>query len=76
MLDESLDFANDMFALGCLIYTVHSHGKPPMENHNSIHTFRKNIDNLSSMNYDRLPYHLHGNFENIVHIYFLLYSDI
>ncbi|RIB02652.1 hypothetical protein C2G38_2009413 [Gigaspora rosea] len=48
-----------MFALGCLIYTVHSHGRPPMENRNSIHNYRKNIERLSSTKYDHLPYHLH-----------------
>ncbi|CAG8713332.1 1326_t:CDS:2, partial [Racocetra fulgida] len=61
VLDESLEFANDMFALGCLIYTVHSHGRPPMENRNSIHNYRKNIERLSSTKYDHLPYHLHGH---------------
>ncbi|CAB5204584.1 unnamed protein product [Rhizophagus irregularis] len=66
VLDENLDFANDMFALGCLIYTVHRHGKPPMENHNSIHTYRKNIENLSSINYDHLPYHLHEVMYNLI----------
>jgi hypothetical protein len=76
VLDENLDFANDMFALGCLVYTVHSHGKPPMENHNSSHTYRKNIDNLSSISYNHLPYHLHGNFEERTSILFLLLSDI
>ncbi|CAG8686444.1 5926_t:CDS:2, partial [Scutellospora calospora] len=59
VLDESLEFANDMYALGCLIYTVHSHGRPPAENRNSIHNYRKNIERLSSTKYDHLPYHLH-----------------
>ncbi|CAG8719114.1 6005_t:CDS:10, partial [Acaulospora morrowiae] len=59
VLDENFEVANDMFALGCLIYTVHSKGKPPMENHNSIHNYRKNVEQLSSIKYDHLPYHLH-----------------
>ncbi|RIA86529.1 kinase-like domain-containing protein [Glomus cerebriforme] len=66
VLDENLDFANDMFALGCLIYTVHSHGKPPMESHNSGRTYRKNIDNISSINYNHLPYHLHEVMFNLI----------
>ncbi|CAG8692310.1 710_t:CDS:10, partial [Funneliformis caledonium] len=66
VLDENLDFANDMFALGCLIYTVHNHGKPPIQNHNSIHTYRKNIENLSSISYEHLPYHLHEVMFNLI----------
>ncbi|CAI2163071.1 11321_t:CDS:10 [Funneliformis geosporum] len=66
VLDENLDFANDMFALGCLIYTVHNHGKPPIKNHNSIQTYRKNIENLSSISYEQLPYHLHEVMFNLI----------
>lgn len=61
-MDESLEVANDMFALGCLIYTIHNHGRPPMENRNSIHSYRKNVENLSKIKYDHLPYHLHGKY--------------
>ncbi|CAG8521475.1 7429_t:CDS:10 [Diversispora eburnea] len=66
VLDESLEFANDMFALGSLIYTIHSHGKPPMENRNSIHNYRKNVENLSKIKYDHLPYHLHEVMFNLL----------
>ncbi|CAJ0854727.1 11189_t:CDS:10 [Entrophospora sp. SA101] len=58
-LDENVDFANDMFALGCLIYTVHNHGKGPLQHHNSMNTFRKNAEQISSLNYNQLPPHLH-----------------
>ncbi|CAG8554764.1 2089_t:CDS:10 [Paraglomus occultum] len=57
-LDETIDFANDMYALGCLIYAVHNHGMPPLKHHNSLHTFKKNMERLSSLSMDSLPYHL------------------
>ncbi|RHZ80326.1 hypothetical protein Glove_137g49 [Diversispora epigaea] len=66
VLDESLEIANDMFALGSLIYTIHSNGKPPMENRNSIHNYRKNVENLSKIKYDHLPYHLHEVMFNLL----------
>ena len=54
-----------MYALGCLIYAVHNHGMPPLKHHNSLHTFKKDMERLSSLSMDSLPYHLQGNW-NVV----------
>jgi len=35
-----------MYALGCLLYAVHSKGTPPFRNHGSIGSLRSNVDNV------------------------------
>ncbi|KZT74196.1 kinase-like protein [Daedalea quercina L-15889] len=41
-LDEVLDFASDVYSLGCLMYAVHCKGNPPFKNHGSISSLREN----------------------------------
>ena len=48
-VDQKLEPANDMYALGCLIYAVHSKGEPPFRNRNSLQNVRQNADNLSTV---------------------------
>lgn len=48
-LDEKREPSNDMYALGCVVYAVHSKGEPPFRNRNSIANLRSNADSLSTM---------------------------
>lgn len=48
-LDQKLEPANDMYALGCLIYAVHSKGEPPFRNRNSLQNVRQNAEQLSTV---------------------------
>ncbi|KAK0548899.1 Protein kinase domain-containing protein ppk32 [Tilletia horrida] len=48
-LDEKLTPSNDMFALGCILYAVHSKGAPPFRNRGSINTLKENADRLGSL---------------------------
>ncbi|UZJ56775.1 hypothetical protein CBS101457_006095 [Exobasidium rhododendri] len=48
-LDQKLEPANDMFALGCLIFAVHSKDQPPFRNRNSLQNVRQNADQLSTI---------------------------
>ncbi|PPQ63200.1 hypothetical protein CVT24_005745 [Panaeolus cyanescens] len=41
-LDEQLVTESDMYALGCLVYAVHSKGNPPFKNHGSLGSLRDN----------------------------------
>lgn len=58
-LDESIEVSSDMFSLGCLIYAVHNKGVPPFQNRQNLHTYRKNVEKLTSISYNHLPGHLH-----------------
>jgi SCY1-like protein 2 len=46
VLDSQIIPASDMYALGCLLYAVHSKGTPPFRNHGSIGSLRSNVDNV------------------------------
>lgn len=48
-LDEKLEPANDMYALGCVVYAIHSKGRPPFSNRNSIAGLRSNVEQLSTI---------------------------
>lgn len=48
-LDQKLEPANDMYALGCLIFAVHSKGAPPFRNRNSLQNVRQNAEQLSTI---------------------------
>ncbi|KAE8251645.1 hypothetical protein A4X13_0g3908 [Tilletia indica] len=48
-LDEKLIPANDMFALGCILYAVHSKGVPPFRNRSSLNMLKENADRLGSL---------------------------
>ncbi|KDN46614.1 kinase-like protein [Tilletiaria anomala UBC 951] len=48
-IDEKLEMANDMYALGCIIFAVHNKGSPPFRNRNSAVTLRQNADELSTV---------------------------
>ncbi|KAK0563626.1 Protein kinase domain-containing protein ppk32 [Tilletia horrida] len=58
-IDEKLVPANDMFALGCILYAVHSKGAPPFRNRSSLNTLKENADRLgtivNSTGWARLP---------------------
>lgn len=41
-LDEQLVTESDIYALGCLLYAVHSKGNPPFKNHGSLGSLRDN----------------------------------
>ncbi|KZO99308.1 kinase-like protein [Calocera viscosa TUFC12733] len=49
-LDEQITVASDMYAIGCVLYTVHNYGRPPFSNHGSLNTLRENAARLSSGN--------------------------
>ncbi|KZT56720.1 hypothetical protein CALCODRAFT_453963 [Calocera cornea HHB12733] len=49
-IDEQITIASDMYALGCVLYTVHNHGRPPFSNHGSMNSLRENAARLSSGN--------------------------
>ncbi|KAF7322690.1 Kinase-like protein [Mycena chlorophos] len=55
-LDEQLVTASDMYSLGCLIYAVHSKGRPPFRNHGSLSGLRdtagKPVPGMESMDPD------------------------
>lgn len=48
-LDQKLEPANDMFALGCLIFAAHSKGEPPFRNRNSLQNVRQNAEQLGTI---------------------------
>lgn len=41
-LDEVLNFASDMYSLGCLMYAVHCKGEPPFKNFGNLGSLRDN----------------------------------
>jgi serine/threonine protein kinase len=55
-LDEVLDTASDLYALGCLLFAVHRKGDPPFRNHGSLSGLRDNagkpVPNLNSLDAD------------------------
>ncbi|KAL1920237.1 uncharacterized protein VTP21DRAFT_1383 [Calcarisporiella thermophila] len=58
LLDSNLDFANDMFALGNLIYAVHNHGTTLLNTFNNTHKYEQQVQQLSKMDYSSLPSYL------------------
>jgi SCY1-like protein 2 len=41
-LDEQINVASDMYALGCVLYAVHCKGNPPFKTHGSLGAIREN----------------------------------
>ncbi|EJT98337.1 hypothetical protein DACRYDRAFT_57369 [Dacryopinax primogenitus] len=49
-IDEQITVASDMYALGCVLYSVHNYGRPPFATHGSMNTLRENAARLGSGN--------------------------
>lgn len=43
-MDSQLAPANDLYALGCVLYAVHMGGRPPFANRNSLQSLRENAE--------------------------------
>lgn len=45
-LDEQLQTANDMYALGCIVHSIHTKGGPPFSNRGSVENLRRNAQDI------------------------------
>ena len=45
-MDEQLVPANDMYALGCVLFAIHTRSGPPFSNRHQLHRLRENIEQL------------------------------
>lgn len=65
-IDEQLLPANDLYALGCVVYAAHSKGDPPFRNRNSIQNLRQNSERLAtslgSSSFQRLSRDVRGGY--------------
>ncbi|ORX51255.1 ARM repeat-containing protein [Hesseltinella vesiculosa] len=58
VLNNDICQANDMFALGCLAYTIHNSGVSLLQTFNNLRTYENKVRDLSSTNFKNIPVHL------------------
>ncbi|GAA5986364.1 hypothetical protein JCM11641_005356 [Rhodosporidiobolus odoratus] len=72
LLDESAPApSNDMYSLGCLLHSLHTHTGPPFNNRSSLPTARDNIEpglshNLLSTHWRKLPSDIQDVLSNLL----------
>ncbi|KAG0174626.1 hypothetical protein DFQ28_004276 [Apophysomyces sp. BC1034] len=60
VLNSDVSQANDNFALGCLVYTVHNKGVSLLQTFNHKRTYERKIQSLETLDYSSMPQDLRG----------------
>ncbi|OZJ04724.1 hypothetical protein BZG36_01781 [Bifiguratus adelaidae] len=55
VLEDKVDTANDMFSLGCLIYSVYNKAATLMNTFGNLRTYEKKVSALQTLDYHNLP---------------------
>ncbi|RUS25670.1 hypothetical protein BC938DRAFT_471808 [Jimgerdemannia flammicorona] len=58
VIDNEIAITNDMFALGCLIYSVHNRGATLLNTFHNIRTYERKVQALATLDFNNLPFHL------------------